>query len=455
MIARLTRSSLGLRAGVLGLGLALCTAGTAQADEALEARIQQLEAQLDELRSASVAGSASTDLDARVSELEKLTKKDKGGLFPYWKTGLRMDSADKKFKLKIGGRIMNDYQFWASERATEAIVGDQLTTGTEFRRARFFMSGDVYNNVGYKLQVDLADGTTSMKDAWISLKTGCIGKLKVGHQKEPFSLEELTSSKYIAFTERSLPNAFAPGRNTGVSLSDSIDDQFFWAVGVFRDAADDGEDTGNMGEGEWNFTGRIAGKVWEDEDSGSLLHLGVSASHRNFSDETVRFRARPEVHLGPRFVDTGALTGAHDGNLFGLEAAFISGSFWAMGEYMTAEADITGGSDLDVDGYTLQAGYFLTGESRSYKGGTFSRNKPKNDLGSEDGSGAVELTARVSNIDLNDGLIRGGELDNFTVGLNYYLNPNTRVMLNWVMIDLDVAGAKDVDAVVARFQIDF
>jgi len=71
------------------------------------------------------------------------------------------------------------------------------------------------------------------------------------------------------------------------------------------------------------------------------------------------------------------------------------------------------------------------------------------------GSGAWEIAGRFSTLDLNDGAILGGEVDVITIGLNWYLNRNTRVMLNLQDIDLDQGGADKVQAVQVPFQIDF
>jgi phosphate-selective porin OprO/OprP len=46
------------------------------------------------------------------------------------------------------------------------------------------------------------------------------------------------------------------------------------------------------------------------------------------------------------------------------------------------------------------------------------------------------VAARLSYLDLNDGPIRGGEELNFTAGLNWYLRPNLRVMVNYIRANL-------------------
>jgi phosphate-selective porin OprO/OprP len=53
------------------------------------------------------------------------------------------------------------------------------------------------------------------------------------------------------------------------------------------------------------------------------------------------------------------------------------------------------------------------------------------------GWGAFELGFRYSRLDLTDSDIKGGEQDDVTVGLNWYLNPAVRIMLNYVYADLD------------------
>ena len=64
------------------------------------------------------------------------------------------------------------------------------------------------------------------------------------------------------------------------------------------------------------------------------------------------------------------------------------------------------------------------------------------------------MAARISHLDADDGMLDGGKLTDVTAGVNWYLNPNTRVMFNYVLADLD--GFSDLShAFQVRFQIDF
>jgi phosphate-selective porin OprO/OprP len=118
-------------------------------------------------------------------------------------------------------------------------------------------------------------------------------------------------------------------------------------------------------------------------------------------------------------------------------------------------------SDPDFSGFYVYGSYFITGENRSYKtaNGTFSRVKPKSNFKWGESLGAIELLARYSELDLSDEAVNAGRLDTMTLGVNWYLNPNTRVMLNYVKADptLDSDGDDDGDAdlLAMRFQIDF
>ena len=144
--------------------------------------------------------------------------------------------------------------------------------------------------------------------------------------------------------------------------------------------------------------------------------------------------------------------------ILGLESALLLDSFSLQGEYMVDEVDQQSGGDVTMSGWYAQASYFLTGEHRNYSKSTsaFDRIRPNKNFGTESGSGAWELAARVSQLDLNDTDITSalrGRQTNFTLGTNWYLNPNTRIMLNWVHADVD--GVGDSDSIAMRFQVDF
>ncbi len=379
----------------------------------------------------------------------------------YWDNGLRFKSEDGNFKLKIGGRIMNDWGWLTEEKNILENVGDQVD-GTEFRRARFYLSGEIYKNIGFKAQYDFAGGDPEFKSVYMELKKiPVLGNFRVGQFKEPFSLEELTSSKYITFMERSLNNVFAPGRHTGFMLSNhALDKRMTWAAGAFRMADDFGDSEGDRTtEGGYSFSGRITGLPIYKDEGNKLIHTGFSYSYRNAFENKFSFASRPEIHLADNFVDTGEFA-AEFAHLFNPELAIVYGPFSLQSEYTFANIDLdrgTPGSNPDFTGFYVSGSYFLTGEHKKYdtKTGELGRVKPNKNFNLGKGMGAIELTARYSELNLSDKSVDGGQLSDATLGLNWYLNPNTRVMFNYV--HADVSGLKDGNADLAamRFQIDF
>jgi phosphate-selective porin OprO and OprP len=228
-----------------------------------------------------------------------------------------------------------------------------------------------------------------------------------------------------------------------------VEDRVTWALGVYKDTDDVGS---GISDGEYNFTGRLTNAPWSEDTGRNLLHLGAAYSYRNPNDDKVRFRERPEVHISPAYVDTHVIADVDEMHLVGAEAALVMGPFSLQGEYMNAMLNTADGTNPAFSGFYATAGYFLTGENRAYKGGLFSRVKPRTNFGSG-GPGAWELAVRYSHLDLTDEAVEGGELDDITVGLNWYLNPNTRFMFNYVHADLDEVGQSDTFQ--TRAQVDF
>jgi phosphate-selective porin OprO/OprP len=378
----------------------------------------------------------------------------------YWNNGLRMDSGNGLVKLKIGGRAMID-AFWVDDSGIDACVGD-LQDGVEVRRARLYWQGTLFKKLEFKWQFDWAEGQASVKDAYLKFKkVPWLQNVTIGHFKEPMGLEELTSSKYITFLERSMPiEAFAPSRNFGIMASGTLlDERMTYAAGVFRDLT--GAAPRWYSDGGYNLTARVTWLPWYEENGRRLLHLGASYSFRAKSNTTSRFRARPEFHSAGRFVDSGAFL-ADDEHLFGAEMALVYGPLSVQAELLGASADV---ADNAIDnacfcGWYVQASYFLTGEHRPYKtsSGAFDRVKPKKSYCTKGGWGAWEIAARYSHLDVDDEISggSGGEEHNVTIGLNWYLNPNVRLMWNYIRACVDRRNCSEAaDIFAMRMQFDF
>ena len=370
-----------------------------------------------------------------------------------WKDGVRLETKDKTVRIKFGGRIHYDWAAMSQDSGIRQNLGS-LQDGTEPRRARIYLSGVLHEHVDFKIQYDFAGGTTKLKDVYLGLtEIPYLGKIRVGHMKEPFSLEEMTSSNNVTFLERALTNAFAPSRNTGLLISNHAKERVSWAVGVFRNTNDLGV---GQGDGEFNFAGRLTGTPWHSEKGKKVVHVGLGYSYRSPSEPSFRFSQRPEAHLAPRFVDTGTLR-MQSAHLVAPEFAWVFGPASVQTEYVRAGLNpVQGNPNSNFHGYYILGSYFLTGEQRNYRAseGQFRGIKPKRNFNiRQKGMGAWEVAVRYSSLDLNHGPVSGGRLNDFTAGLNWYLNPNARAMWNYIRANRDTIGKADVFQM--RLQLNF
>jgi phosphate-selective porin OprO/OprP len=347
--------------------------------------------------------------------------------------------------IRIGGRIQIDAATYNGDVAGHS-------DGTEIRQARLFAQGNLGKAWGYKLQYDFSDDIVidGLRDAYLDYKGFESFKIRVGHTKESFSLQNMTSSKYVLFTERALPIVFSRGRNLGLQISHN-DKNWSAAAGVYGRGVNGAQLDNDEGYG---VSSRVTYAPINEENR--VLHLGATAAYRSTgSIDALRFRVRPESHLtNTRLVDTGTFD-ADSYNRFVGEAAFISGPFHMQGEYYHTSVDreISTNEDLDFSGFYVEGGWFLTGESMNYKPskGIYRRVTPKGIVG-KGGIGAWQVAMRYSSLDLTDEDIIGGEEENFTLGLNWYATSNIRFAANYVNV-LDVDGGTNDGDEPESFQI--
>jgi phosphate-selective porin OprO and OprP len=359
---------------------------------------------------------------------------DKSTFRAYWKEGLRFENSDKSFKMRIGGRLQLDAAMFGPSGALQSDFElDSFESGVEFRRARLYTEGVIFEDFGWKFEYDFAD--SAFKDVYFeATSVPGVQQVRLGFYKEPLSLEELTSDNFTTFMERGLPNAFSPSRKTGIgTMMTFLDNRITWGMGAFRGDSDDlGKGFG--GEQAYDITTRLTALPWYDDDA-NLLYVGLGYSHQFRSNFELTYSSRPEAHLVPRLVQAELLTDGVD--LLDPAIAFVMGPFSAQAEYI--QTFVQGADDFDDPrffGWYGFVSFFPTGESRGYKPeeAAFSRVYPKKNFawGAGSGWGALEVALRQSQLNLNSAGINGGRLNDTTLGLTWYLNPNMRILANYV-----------------------
>jgi phosphate-selective porin OprO/OprP len=378
---------------------------------------------------------------------------------------------DKKYpSIKLHGAINADAGWWSQDPANRRTVGN-LQDGVDFRRARFGVSGAAWENVHYWLQMEFAfPGRPTFTDVWVEVnEVPLLGNVRMGQWKLPFSVEIVTSFRFNPFFERSPVFLLAPFRHIGIGFHDhSEDESVTWAAATFRPGNDQfGGDQGDAGGG--SLVGRLTWNPVYEGDSERVFFVGGAYWMTDPSNDTLRFGIfggnSPEFALilgttiTPSFVDTGLIR-THS---FQAETAVVLGPLSIQAEAAYSYLDQMGGPPLNFFAGYVFATYFLTGEHRQFnrKLAGFDRVKLHSDFNPcQNGTcrgGAWEVAARLSYIDLTDANIQGGRLTDITLGLNWYLNPYTRLSFNYIHAFLDRApiGESEADIYAIRAQVDF
>ncbi len=368
----------------------------------------------------------------------------------------------KQYKptLKINGRIQYDFEFLKRNNV------DNYFNDNEFRRVHFSVLGNVAKNVKYKVETDFAHGELGFRDVYIKYTAGKYGNFAFGSLAEPTSLDMETSSKYMAFFDRAMLTSLQNFRwgsgfhyeNFGLlhgkmSLQMAYTNNGFDNEG-FRDTSlEDG----------MNFVARVTGTVINNKEKKQIVHLGINYDSRPYKD----LKFRPENHMGSKYHYV--FDGADNRKDLGFELGTTFGPISVQGEYKKQTLNATE-KDYKMTAYYAFASYFITGEYRPYKHAAFGRVKPKNDI-DNGGFGAIEVLARYSSMRTSKDVINlerlnpetlimekvnpQYDINNISLGLNWYLNSHMRVMYNYVITDdgNDILG--NLGQHLFRVQLDF
>lgn len=416
------------------------------------------------------------------------------------KGGITVKTEDGRFEAKVGGRIHFDGNLvQEDDSAYNGIVNGSsgaqpAQSGFYFRRIYMTLSGKLYG-WKYKIEPDFAPnnatGATSIafQDVLLSTDLGP-GEIQIGQRKPFRAMEDLTSSNDILMIERPFASA-SGGILKGGSDREFQQGLFYrgngdnYTYGVSFHSLRRDNTAGTEGIGE---SARVTYAPLNAD--AQILHVGLSYSAENPAQAqnssangtsqaigaggfAYGGRRGPSFNLG---TTTGHLS------TIGAELAGAFGPAFFQAEYMTQKQDDinAAGDSQTINAYYLQGSFFVTGESRPYKkaDGVFGSAKPINS------NGAIELTARydfAENADFDGVKATSGsscgaiaavaapanlaarpagskcEISAITVGANWYLNPNVRFMLNYVMgtADLGSAGKDEPKTVAARAQISF
>jgi phosphate-selective porin OprO/OprP len=396
--------------------------------------------------------------------------------------------------LKVAPTARNQGKAALASGIASGGIGD-LQDGTFFRRIRPFVEGTLWEDFEYRLNIALENNqfsTAGLDEFWMAInKVPLIGTIRAGHVKtvQGFEADMTGSSRTMTFVERSsYSEAIEQNSNfyTGLWAQNAFLDQHVtYTAGLGR--LDQGASSGAaFGDGQYYAGGRLTFLPLYENEGRDWLHLGVSLTWRNGQNNaagnprTFQLRARPEMRdddpagspgggqllndvNSNRMIDTGVIA-AQDMWILGTELCWVCGPLSLQAEYGWNFLDNAYGlgagfpptnffrpgvTDYSFNGGYVQVAYTLTGEARGYDRarGTLSREYFRSGpftnfwlLGREGGGvtsglGAIELAARYSYTDLNDGKgvfrVQGGVMQGLSGAINWYLNPNFTLMFDY------------------------
>ena len=446
--------------------------------DALQQQVRDLSAQVADLK----AGTASRFAD---------TQKQISAVAPTLKDGRpTLTTADGAFSASLRSIVQLDAGAYEQDKPASQV---DLSSGSNFRRARFGMDGKLFTDWDYSFLYDFGGSGvegTSISQAYLQYNGFAPIAIRVGAFPPYANLEDSAGAGDTLFLERASVTEIQRGLAGGdgrTALSIVRPGERFFASLAYTGGQDH---KSGVTDEQQALLGRAAYLVYSSPSSKIVLGVNGTSIFRPADTSVV-----PPARNAPanivlqngtelRVDDTGT-NGAptslvSTGNLnansllqWGVDAGANFKSLYAEGGYYRFTVDQRlAFPDLEFDGWYAAASWLITGESRRYDA---TRAAFRNPIiahpvgGSGGGWGAWELAVRFSTIDLNDQVfdpvvanrVRGGQQDIWTFGVNWYANAAIRVLLDYQRADIDRRNAagvnigQDVDQISARVQYAF
>lgn len=370
--------------------------------------------------------------------------------------GLGLASANGETTLNLVGRLHFDVRSFNSAFANNMTTDkDTAKYGDTYdiRRARIGIQGTFMKDVAYELVFNAASSdSTNLDTGFINYTLSKPLQFRIGKFKQQFNLEELTSSNNIDFIERSYANQFAPGKKLGMMVHGAPKDGLYYGVSMFQDATAVSSASRNT-QSAARFVGNLAQLA---EIKNSVIHFGLAQTSGSFDAASGATGDILKLRTDARGVDgvfastfaNGSTSNVNEVNRSqsGMEFAYAYGPFKVQTEAINSKYEFNNGAtgatlntvDGKIKSQYVAVMYNITGEkwSDAYKDGVFTGTKPlANFSSSGKGNGAWQVGVRMSSYDATDWksttATTGSKKGNTTtLGVNWILNPNARIMLN-------------------------
>jgi len=436
------------------------------------------------------------------------TSDDRPKLNLFWDNGAVMESADKAYRLHIGGR----FDFDSTWYHTPEDLPFQLQDGSDMRRARLRADGTIGETVDFVTEVNFANiqdvtnedttaqiGSVGLTDFYATFKqVPVLQNVRIGHFKEPIGLEHLSSSNDWYYMERSPGHdAFLQPFNyvTGIEAFNSYCDDRITAAIAFTRV---GKQTISpfafgAGNGQYAVTGRLSGlPIYEDEGR-RLLHLGIGYSVSGTDDNNFATANRPLVRAGagsqevPNILDTGNFFTSDPVQIADAEIATVLGRFALSAEYQAVVGSSVFGQlnngvfsdphgDVTYQALYVEGGFFLNPDDYcrfDKKEGTWGRQLASCSAAEHQTRSPwlfadhtpVQLICRYSYLDLASGNpvltpssgTQAGWENDITAGVDWYINPEVHFIVNYVYTHLSYVNntSGDFNGLGCRLHVDF
>lgn len=409
---------------------------------------------------------------------------------------LLFKSEDRNFVAHLGGFFQLDASFYSVSDSVQRLLPDRgLLEGADMRRARLRSDGVCWNVVEWVMEMDFSRASDTTKDIisdpvpnvyinnmYIGLRDlPVFGNVRVGHIKEDLSFYNASSGRNIPFMER--PNVWDAIEDPyifddGIMMSRTfLDDMLYASLGLFMTNTRTGAFTVSP-SAPLAFDVRVCYMPIYDEEDQHWMNIGATGSVRANPYErgtelpVAVTNVSPLVRAGissqvPNILNTRAFYTREGTQLYTLCYNHSWGPFSMGAQYdgQFFNQSYVGGlprsdgslpdkvkpvGDLYFDGGAIEFLCFLTrGDHRTINKNfpcygqvipaeNFSFTRKGSSGESAHGLGAWEVGAKYDivraqfDVPGSPDTVRGGYLNAFTLGLNWYLNPNASVMANYI-----------------------